>query len=84
MAKELFKNLFRMTPILTVMFPTGNSSAKAEVEAQLTCMKAIDETTASEANKSNGVPNSSWSLEPPGPMSFIAALGAVALSICML
>ena len=84
MIGDLFEDLFRMTPTLTVMFPTGNSGAKTKVEAQLTCMKAIDETTASEANKSNGVPNSSWSLEPPGPMSFIAALGAVALSICML
>ena len=84
MIGDLFENLFRMTPILTVMFPTGNNGAKTKVEAQLTCMKAIDETTPSEANKSNGVPSSSWSLDPRGQMSFIAALGAVALSICML
>jgi len=52
-ASTLVKNFFSITPILTVFFPgDGNSSLVSQPEAQLTCVKAIDLTTASNATQS--------------------------------
>jgi len=52
-ASTLVKNFFSITPILTVFFPGGgNSSLVSQPEAQLTCVKAIDLTTASNATQS--------------------------------
>jgi hypothetical protein len=52
-ASTLVKNLFSITPILTVFFPgDGNGSLISQPEAQLTCVKAIDLTTASNATRS--------------------------------
>lgn len=45
------KNFFSITPILTVFFP-GNGTAVSKSEAQLTCLKTIDLTTASAATMS--------------------------------
>lgn len=47
------KNFFGVTPILTVFFPgNGSGSLVSQSEAQLTCLKAIDLTTASNATSS--------------------------------
>ncbi|KAG7285973.1 hypothetical protein NEMBOFW57_008269 [Staphylotrichum longicolle] len=52
-ASTLIKNFFSITPILTVFFPgNGNSSLVSRPEAQLTCVKTIDLTTASNATQS--------------------------------
>ena len=49
----MVKNYFSITPILTVVFPgDGNSSVVSQPEAQLTCLKTIDLTTASAATMS--------------------------------
>lgn len=79
MASELIDELFGMTPILTVFFPTGNASGGARSEVQLTCLKAIDETTATEENKSDGTPNSAVGTHPRGVMGVLVALGVVAV-----
>lgn len=48
------ENFFSITPILTVFFPgDGNSSVVAEPAAQLTCLKTVDLTTASNETMSN-------------------------------
>lgn len=77
MASELIDELFGMTPILTVFFPTGNSSGEVRSEAQLTCLKAVDKTTATEENKSDGTPNLAVDLPPRGVMGVLVALGVV-------
>jgi hypothetical protein len=47
------KNFFSVTPILTVFFPgNGNGSLVSRPEAQLTCLKAMDLTTASNSTQS--------------------------------
>jgi hypothetical protein len=49
------KNLFSVTPILTVFFPgNGNDSLVSQPEAQLTCLKAMELTTASNVTQSQG------------------------------
>lgn len=40
-------------PILTVFFPTANVSGEVRLEAQLTCVKPVDETAGTDANKSS-------------------------------
>ncbi len=50
-AETVTKNLFSITPILTVFFP--GSGVVSETQAQLTCLKALSETTASEDTKSS-------------------------------
>lgn len=79
MASELIDELFGMTPILTVFFPTGNGSGGARSEVQLTCLKAVDETTATKENKSDGTPNLAGDLHPRGVMGVFIALGVVGL-----
>ncbi|KAK1834386.1 hypothetical protein QBC39DRAFT_379922 [Podospora conica] len=78
-ATELFDELFMTMPILTVFLPTGNTSGEGEVrsEAQLTCLKPVDETTATEASKSDGRQNLAGALEPRSAMGFLVALGVV-------
>lgn len=44
-------------PILTVFFPTANVSGEVRPEAQSTCVKPVDETAGTEANK---VVESGW------------------------
>jgi hypothetical protein len=79
MASELINELFSIMPILTVFFPTGNASGEVRSAAQLTCVKAVDETTATEANKSDGSPNSAVELPPRGVMGVLVALGVVSV-----
>ena len=48
------KNFFGVTPILTVFFSgNGSGSLVSQSEAQLTCVKTIDLTTASNATTSS-------------------------------
>ena len=52
-ASTVVKNFFSITPILTVFFPgNGSNGLVSAQEAQLTCLKAIDLTTASNATQS--------------------------------
>jgi hypothetical protein len=62
-ASDLVDNLFTITPILTVFFPendnddgddTDADNLVTETVAQLTCLKAIDLTTASNDTQSPG------------------------------
>ena len=54
----LTDNFFGVTPILTVFFPgNGSGSLVSQPEAQLTCVKTIDLTTASNNNISPSAAN---------------------------
>ncbi|KAK4156603.1 hypothetical protein C8A00DRAFT_30571 [Chaetomidium leptoderma] len=51
-ASTLMDNFFSITPVLTVFFPGNKTDGLvSKSEAQLTCLKAIDLTTASNATK---------------------------------
>ncbi|KAK4677393.1 hypothetical protein QC764_405780 [Podospora pseudoanserina] len=51
-AETMVKHFFGVTPILTVFFPAGDNEASvSQAEAQLTCIKAIDLTTTSNATQ---------------------------------
>jgi hypothetical protein len=52
-AETVLENFFSITPILTVLFPgNGSDNLVSAQEASLTCLKAIDLTTASEETQS--------------------------------
>lgn len=64
-------------PILTVFFPTANVSGEVRPEAQLPCVKPVDETAGTEANKSS---NPAGELQPRGVMGVFVVLGVVGVS----
>ncbi|KAK0649827.1 hypothetical protein B0T16DRAFT_136979 [Cercophora newfieldiana] len=71
------QDLFKITPILTVVFPSSNSSGVSRTAAQLTCMKAIDMSVAKNSTKV-GDPNESAA---PGRLSVGATTAALIVAL---
>ena len=75
------KNFFGVTPILTVFFPgNGSGSLVSQPEAQLTCLKAIDLTTASNATSSSTDTNKNAAGRLLGSSAVWVALVSVAFA----
>lgn len=52
---DIYNNLYRITPILTVFFPRSNGTAiLKQLEAQLTCVKPVGDLDAPNATADNG------------------------------
>lgn len=70
----LIDDIFRITPVLTVFIPTNGSgnATLQQIEAQLTCLKPIDETNAALANK-----NSTDNGKPSGAVQVTSKLGVL-------
>ncbi|KAK4183178.1 hypothetical protein QBC35DRAFT_394398 [Podospora australis] len=81
------KNFFGITPVLTVFFPrngtNSTSSAITSVEAQLTCVKAIDLNTALRDSLSSGNDESAASGPNAGVLGIWAGLAAVVLAVIL-
>lgn len=52
-AAAIAKNLYGITPILTVFFP-GNGTMITNASSQMTCMKSLGDSVLSESTKSKG------------------------------
>lgn len=75
-AETLVDNFFGVTPILTVFFPGAGNSLVSGQEAQLTCLKTMDLTTAS---------NKAASAVDAGEVNGVAELlGTPAMWVCVL
>ncbi len=80
----MVKNFFGITPILTVFFPgSGSGSLVSQVEAQLTCVKTIDSTTASNATVSSNDKNHSAAGRLLGGGAVWAGLASVAFAMLL-
>lgn len=76
-AATIAKNLYEITPILTVFFP-GNGTLITNTSSQMTCMKSLGDSVASEATKSTGDDdedddNSAMTLGPSVGMKMLGA-----------
>jgi hypothetical protein len=83
-ASTLVKNFYSITPILTVFFPSnGSSGLVSQFEAQLTCVKAIDLSTASNDTLGQGNKgNAAGQLVGRGVAVWVG-LGSVAFALLM-
>ncbi|KAK0744363.1 hypothetical protein B0T21DRAFT_407474 [Apiosordaria backusii] len=74
-AETLSKNFFGVTPILTVFFPgDDNRTTVSQPDAQLTCVKTIDLTTASNATMT---PSGENSAESRGTVASVVLVGVL-------
>lgn len=55
-AATIAKNLYGITPILTVFFP-GNGTLITNASSQMTCMKSLGDSVLSESTKGKGDDN---------------------------
>jgi hypothetical protein len=80
----LVKNFFSITPILTVFFTSsGSDGLGSQTGAQLTCVKAIDLTTASNSTQNqNGKGNSAGQLLGRGAAVWVGVV-SVAFALLM-
>lgn len=83
-AAAIVKKFFSITPILTVFFPgDGNGSLVSQPEAQLTCVKAVDLTTASNATLNRSDKGNDAGRVVGGAAAMWAGLVTVALAALM-
>lgn len=86
LVESVAKNLFSITPILTLFFPQNGSNASIlrQPEAQLTCLKAVDGTDAENRTASNGANDPDKSSAAAAPLSSEFALPSVLIMVSML
>lgn len=82
-ADSVVANLFSITPILTVFFPQNQSNAAVvhQPEAQLTCLKAVDGTDASNKTANDGAKDKDSAAVMPLRPNFAASSLLIALSM---
>jgi hypothetical protein len=56
------KHFFSITPVLTVFFPGNDTGPVTQKEAQLSCLKTIDLSTAQEETMNSGDENAAGRL----------------------
>ncbi|KAH7140220.1 hypothetical protein B0J13DRAFT_608645 [Dactylonectria estremocensis] len=67
-AESTTRNLFEITPILTVFFP-GNGTLISKVDSQMSCMKSLGESVESEKTKDEGGEDAEHDAGEGGAMS---------------